>query len=261
MTASDLFNAGQLQPAIDAQTQEVRAHPGDPRRRLFLFELLAFTGDWDKARRQLEALQHEEVERDAAVQMYRNILDAEQKRRRLFHEGLVPQFFAEPAEHVRLRLEALNRLREGRPAEASDWVGRAKASAPSIKGQVNGKPFEGMADTDEVFGPVLEVFAHENYCWVPLEQVQSLVLEAPTVPRHLLWAPAQLVVREGPEGKVFLPVLYPGSHEHAEDLVKLGYKTEWLTTEEGPVRGMGQHVFQVGEEEISLLDLRQLQVG
>jgi protein involved in temperature-dependent protein secretion len=39
MTASELFQAGQLQAAIDAQTQKVKANPADQAARLFLFEL------------------------------------------------------------------------------------------------------------------------------------------------------------------------------------------------------------------------------
>jgi len=58
MKAGDLFKVGKLQEAIDLQIREVKANPGDPNRRLFLFELIAFTGDLDKARKQLEAISY-----------------------------------------------------------------------------------------------------------------------------------------------------------------------------------------------------------
>ena len=63
--------------------------------------------------------------------------------------------------------------------------------------------------------------AQGKYYWVPLEQVESLAANAPAAPRDLLWLPAHLSLRDGPEGDVFLPALYPGSHEHADDAVKL----------------------------------------
>src|SRR3954469_5292556 len=107
MNATDLFKAGRLQPAIDAQVKDVKAHPADHARRLLLFELLAFAGDLDRARRQVEAIHYDEVERATALQTYRKLLDAEQARRRLFQEGVAPKFLIEPPEHVRLRLEAV----------------------------------------------------------------------------------------------------------------------------------------------------------
>src|SRR5262245_31591696 len=115
MNATDLFKAGRLQEAIDAQLKEVKASPGDQKKRLFLFELVAFTGDLDRARRQVEALKFDEVELETAALSYRKLLDAEQLRRRLFTESLKPEFFGEPGEHVGLRLDAVNRTREGRP--------------------------------------------------------------------------------------------------------------------------------------------------
>ena len=39
---------------------------------------------------------------------------------------------------------------------------------------------------------VLEVFARGSYFWVPLEQIDSLAMSAPRVPRDLIWAPARL---------------------------------------------------------------------
>ena len=77
MNASELFKAGKLQEAIDAQTQEVKSHPADHGKRLFLFEMLAFAGNLDRARRQIDAVTYGEVELDTAVVGYRKILDAE----------------------------------------------------------------------------------------------------------------------------------------------------------------------------------------
>ena len=111
MSASELFQAGQLDDAIAAQTAQVKASPADQSKRLFLFELLAFAGDLDRARRQLDALQYEEIELQTAQSDYRKVLEAEEYRRKVFRDGLQPKFLTDvPAEHVRLRLEGLNAL-------------------------------------------------------------------------------------------------------------------------------------------------------
>jgi type VI secretion system protein ImpE len=261
MTASQLFQAGRLREAIDTQTQEVKANPADPKRRLFLFELLAFAGDLERARRQIDAVNFGQVEMEAAVLAYAKLLDAEQARRRLFSEGLKPQFFGEPSDHVRLRLEAVNRLREGQSKEAAETLARAAEAFPALKGKLNGREFQSLRDCDDLFAGVLEVMAHGAYYWVPLDQVIALGMNTPRYPRDLLWLPARLTLADGGQGEVFLPTLYPGSHEHPDDEIKLGRKTDWKGEEGGPVLGIGCRDFLVGEEVIGLLEWRELEIG
>ena len=95
MTASDLFKQGRLKEATDAQLQEVKTQPADQGRRLFLFELAAFAGDLDRARRQIDAVSYDQPELQAAVGNYRQLLEGEQKRRRLLSESLAPKFLME----------------------------------------------------------------------------------------------------------------------------------------------------------------------
>ncbi len=129
-----------------------------------------------------------------------------------------------------------------------------------MRGRLNGKPFEHLRDADDLFGSVLEVLSQGAYYWVPLEQVASLAMSAPRSPRDLLWAAAHLDVRDGPEGDVFLPALYPGTHEHADDAVKLGRATDWKGGEAGPVLGVGLRTFLAGDDPITLLDWRELEI-
>ena len=78
MDATQLFKAGKLTEAVDAQLAVVKARPIDQGARLFLFELVAFSGDLDRAQRQIDALQPEEPEIVMAVSDYRKVVDAEQ---------------------------------------------------------------------------------------------------------------------------------------------------------------------------------------
>jgi type VI secretion system protein ImpE len=263
MDASELFKAGRLADAVAAQTQAVKAHPADANRRLFLFELLAFSGDLDRARKQLDAIQYDEPELIAAVAGYRQILDAEAARRDLFDRGKAPQFLAPPPDHATVRLQALEELRGGDAAKAAEWLAHATGIAPPLAGTVNGRPFEGLRDCDDLFGPVLEVFAQGRYFWVPLELVESLRThpQGPRFPRDLLWLPARLETAES-AGDVFLPALYPGSHGHRDEQVRLGRVTDWARPggDAGPVLGVGARAFLAGDQEVGLLELRDLQV-
>jgi type VI secretion system protein ImpE len=260
MTADDLFKAGQLQPAIDEQIKAVKANPADHALRLFLFELLAFAGDLDRARRQIEAIRYDAMELDSAVQSYRKLLDAEHARRRVFAEGIMPQFLTKPPEHLGKRLEAVNALRANQPAQATELLTKASAAAPTVRGTLNGKPFDELRDCDDLFGPTLEVMAHGDYYWLPLEQVESLAANSPKYPRDLIWLPARLEVRDGPAGDVFLPALYPGSHSHADDAIKLGRASDWKSSDGGPVQGNGARIFLAGESDVSLLQCREIQI-
>jgi type VI secretion system protein ImpE len=259
MSASDLFKAGRLQEATDAQVKAVKADPADHGKRLFLFELLAFAGDLERARKQIDAVTYGQPELDTAVDRYRKALEAEQARRRVFREGIMPQFLVPPPEPVGKRLEAVNCLRGNQPAEAARLLAEADAAAPAVAGLLNGKPFASLRDCDDLFGPVLEVMAHGDYYWVPLQQVESLAMNPPKFPRDLLWVPAKLAVRDGPAGDVLIPALYPGSHEHADDQVRLGRATDWKQADGGPVLGVGLRTFLAGDDAVTLLEWRELQ--
>ena len=261
MNPGELFKAGRLQEALAAQTQEVKSKPADLGKRLFLFELLAFAGDLDRARRQAAAVTYDDPDLETAAAAYRKLIDAEEARRALFRDGAAPQFLADPPAHVARRLEALNRLREGRPAEAAAELAKAESERPAVAGLLNGKAFDHLRDCDDLLSGVLEVMAKDKYYWVPLEQVESLAANAPAAPRDLLWLPAHLQIREGPEGDVFLPTLYPNSHEHPDEAVKLGRSTDWAGAEGGPVRGVGLKMFLCGDDDVPILAWRQLEMA
>jgi type VI secretion system protein ImpE len=259
MNASELFKAGKLQAAIDAQIKEVKASPADHAKRLFLFEMLAFAGDLDRARRQIEAINYAEVELAASVLAYKALLEGEQARRRLYSDGVAPKFFGEEPEHAHWRLEALNRLRENRATEAAQCLAKAAEVTPALQGKLNEKPFTSLRDCDDVLAGILEVLAQGSYYWVPLEQIEGVAINAPRFPRDLLWVPARLELADS-GGDIFLPALYPGSHEHSDDQVKLGRLTDWKSPEGGPVQGIGLRTFLVDNDAVSLLEWRQLAI-
>ena len=58
MIAKQLFAAGKVQEAIAALGAHLRDHPTDSVQRTFLFELLCFAGQYDRAEKQLGVLAH-----------------------------------------------------------------------------------------------------------------------------------------------------------------------------------------------------------
>jgi type VI secretion system protein ImpE len=255
-TASELFQAGRLSAAIDAQVQEVKSHPADPGRRVFLFELLAFAGEWERARRQIEAVQYPDPERDAAVAQYRKLLDAEDHRARVFRDGVLPEFLIPAPEWVYPRLEAVNALRAGKAAEASASIAKSDSAAAPVRATLNGTVIEGLRDCDDLFGPVLEVLAHGAYYWLPFEQVEAVSANPPKFPRDLIWFPVKLSVRGGPAGDAFLPARYP-SMANASEEQKLARATDWKQDPGGPVLGVGLRQLLAGDDAVPITELRE----
>ncbi len=255
--AKTLYEAGDLAAAIEEVTREVKAHPSDAARRTFLFELLCFAGEWERADKQLEVIGHQSAGAEIGVQVYRNNLKAEHARRRLFTDGLSPHFLIEPPPYVDLHLEALNRLREGNTQEARATLDRAEEERPAVSGTLNDTPFEDFRDYDDRFAPVLEVIIQDKYTWVPFEQIKRLEITAPEQLRDLVWATAQIETVDK-ELKAFLPMLYAETSRHTDDAVKLGRMTDWTLLSNELYAGAGLRLFAVDGEEKPMLQVRNL---
>ena len=256
--ARELYQAGHLGAAIEALSGEVRANPSDAPRRVFLFELLAFAGEWDRAEKQLDVLGQAGPQATLAVQVYKANIQAERTRSRLFAEGLHPHFLNEPPPYVDRHLDAINRVREGNFAEARAILDQAEEDRPAMGGMLNGKSFADFRDCDDLIGPVLELIVKDKYAWLPFEQIRRMEITPPSMLRDLVWARAKVEALDGTIGDVYLPALYEGSAKHANDQVRLGRMTEWRALSDDLARGAGLKTFLAGEEEVALLQARQV---
>ncbi|MCK6556294.1 SciE type virulence protein [Candidatus Binatia bacterium] len=261
MDAGTLFQQGNLGGAVDAATRDVKARPTELRHRTFLFELLCFAGDFERAARQLDVVGHQDASTEPAVQVYRNILHAERLRRRLYTESLRPEFLLDPPPFTALHLEAIGQLRSGDPTAARATLECSEETRTGLRGRIGDAAFDGFRDCDDLVAPFLELIVVRDYVWVPFEQIRVLDIAAPERPRDLLWIPARLELVTGAQYRGYVPVLYEGSHAHADDQVKLGRRTEWLETPEGPVRGVGQRTFLAGEDPCAVLDIRHVEIS
>jgi type VI secretion system protein ImpE len=256
MDPSQLYKSGNLAEAIDAQIAVVKAKPTDQGARLFLFELLAFSGDLDRAQKQIDAISHDEVEITAAVAEYRRLLDAERTRHKVFAGTAQPEFLSPPSEAVKQRLFGLLKQSTGDQDAATAAFQEANAGISEIKGTLDGKAFDSMRDGDDRLGNVLEACAKGQYFWIPLENIKTITMTQPRFPRDLIWIPADLEMKHGDAGPVFLPAIYPGTEAETDPQLKLGRLTDWRGDQ--LVRGVGLKSFFVGADESSILDWRKV---
>ena len=257
MDAKDLIKAGRLSEARKQLTEEVKAKPGDSGRRTLLFQVLAFCGEWDKAERHLDAIGARDVAAEVGVQVYKNLIHAERERTEVYKVKRRPSFLPKTPTYLETYYAARTKLGEEKIDDAKTLFHQVDAQRPVISGTMNGKRFTGFKDTDIFLSFFLEAIVHERYVWIPFETIRELAVSAPKTLFDLLWIRARITTWEGLTMNCYLPVLYAASFLHEDDRVKLGRLTDW-TSIGGPfAKGMGQHVFQVGEEDMGILEIRE----
>jgi type VI secretion system protein ImpE len=258
MGAKELLRESKLTEAIDAQVQVVKSAPGDTTARIFLFELFAAGGDWERASKHLDVVASQAPDMATGVASYQATLRAEQARDALFTAGIgAPQRMTTEPLDPEPYLSALGRMRAGDTGEARRLLARAEDERPSQPATVDGRPCEDFRDADDVLAPFLEVIANGLYGWIPMVQVARIEFDEPRFLRDLLWRPAAITLQTGATAAMLVPVRYPGSGKSDDDALRLGRSTDWQ--EHGDVvNGVGQHAFLAGDDLAYVLDLHEV---
>jgi type VI secretion system protein ImpE len=261
MTARELYKSGQLTEAVAASLAEVKQKPQDAGARSFLCELLCFSGDLERADKQLDAIGQLSPEAMVGVALLRQLIRAETARRQFFQEGRIPEIVDKPSAWVQKHFEASIRLREGDAAGGAALLAEAESMRPRVGGVCDGKPFEDWRDLDDLIGASFEVLtSNGKYYWIPLETVEFLEFKPIERPIDLLWRRVHMIVRGGPDGEVYLPMIYAGTYQQPSDPLLLGRATEW-TGEEGAMRGLGLRTVLIGDEDRTLLEIGTVEFG
>jgi type VI secretion system protein ImpE len=228
MTPLALYREGRLREAIKALGEELRSNPLDAKRRTFLFELLLFAGEYDRAEKQLDLLAGASADAAAGTLLYRSALHAERIRQAMFANRETPPLKDEPV----------------------------------YGGLWNEKPFSEISDADPRIGANLEVFIAGSYTWIPIHYLRRLEIEKPANLRDLIWARARVDTsadfRLQELGEVLLPVLCPLSSKHADESVQLGRESAWEPDESHDELPFGAKLFVIDGVEVPLLELRSV---
>jgi type VI secretion system protein ImpE len=258
-TAQEQFEAGHLRAAIQTMNDEVKSHPSDLVKRGLLVEFLCLAGDLERADLQLDVMARQDPASEAAISQVRQLVRAEMARRDWFAEGRLPELLGLPTAHLKQSLEAAVLLREKDEHGAAELLARAELERSAVAGECDGDRFDDMRDIDDLTAGVFEVLTSTGkYFWIPMERVALIEFHPPRRPRDLLWRAAHMVVRDGPEGEVFLPVVYPTLHDPLEDGYRLGRATDWTGGDGVPVRGIGQRTFLIGEDARPIMEIGRI---
>src|ERR1700682_5631001 len=129
---------GDLATALSELQNAVRQQPANAELRIFLFQLLAVHGQWDRALTQLNVAAELDPAALAMAQMYRETLRCEALRAEVFAGRRSPLVFGQPEQWLALLIESLLVQGTDRRGDAAALRERAFEAAPASAGSVDG---------------------------------------------------------------------------------------------------------------------------
>ncbi len=257
MTAEDYLKQGDIKMALQQLQNQVKKQAANPELRVFLFQLLAVMGQWDRALTQLNVARDLDDSTLAMVSMYRQVIACERLREQVFLGKKAPVIFGKPAEWLALLIQAVKLTALGENAKSQTLREQAFELAPTTSGTIDGKAFQWLADSDSRLGPVMEVIVDGRYMWVPIENLQTIMIEEPSDLRDVVWLPTHFTWNNGGESFGLIPSRYPFSYQH-DPLLALSRKTDWLDCGEDLFIGQGQKILSTDINDYSIMDVREV---
>lgn len=261
MTAEQSLRDGDLDESLRQLQIQVRSDPANAAYRVFLFQLLAVMGAWDRALTQLNVAGDLDAAALPMVQTCRAALQCEVLRDEVFNGARTPLIFGEPTKWLALLIEALRIDAQGDATAAAAAREQAFDAAPATSGTLNGEPFEWIADADGRLGPTLEVVLNGRYYWIPFFRIKRIEIEAPTDLRDRVWTPAVFTWANDGQAAGLIPTRYAGTLATQDHALWLARKTEWIDAGGGETRLVGQRLFVTDASDCALLDVRTLELN
>ena len=214
---------------------------------MFLWQVMALQGDWDKAATQLRSLASVAGETQMLATVYSQAIAAEKQRADAYGGRAPFPVLVASSPWIATLAEGLGALARGEAGEGERLRDEAFDAAGDTPGAIDGDRFGWIADVDPRLGPCFEAVVSGRWGLIPFEAVTRIKTEGPRDLRDVVWLPVELALRSGQSAAALLPARYPGS-EAAADGVKLGRSTEWAgdhplgqrtwATDDGAERGL-----------------------
>jgi type VI secretion system protein ImpE len=253
-----LLKAGQLRDALQALTAQVRSRPADAALRVFLFQLLALLGEWERAENQLKVAGELDAQNALMVAAYAFALDGERERERVFAGAAEPAMPGDPSPWQTLLTQSLRCFCAGELERAAQLREQAFEQADAAGGTIDGVRFEWIADGDSRIGPCLELIVKDGYRWAPFTHIRELRFDAPTDLRDKVWSPVEIAWASGGSTVGFVPSRYCGTGRAEDAELTLARRTDWTDCGHGGFVGSGQRMLVTDAGEYPLLDVRTI---
>lgn len=257
--AKTLLDSGDLNGAIEATLNLVKSKPTDVKARTFLFELSCFSGDWERAEKQLEVIGQQDINAMIGSEIYKQNFTAERDRISAFTEGLIPECLMQPPNYVEGLLEAMTYLREKNLAKARETLDKVEETRPVFSCKVNGEDSSDFRDFNDFTMCVFEAIVKGSYTWLPFEQIETVKFEPAVSLRDVYWRQAEVEMTNGTQGEMFLPALYAESFKNEDNVIRLGKATDWRDIGEDMFAGEGLRLFQYEGGNLPMTELKTIE--
>ena len=260
MRAEEYLRDGNLQGALEDLQAQIRNQPDNSRLRIFLFQLLAVLGQWERALSQLNVLDKLEKNTWPMVHAYREAIRCEVLRAEIFAGRRKPLIFGEPPRWMAWLLESLRLMVAAQYDQALALRDQAFDLAAASSGTIDETPFNWIADADSRLGPVLEAMINGRYYWVPIEQIRAINITEAVDLRDFVWLPAEFTWVNGGQAFGLIPTRYPGSESVQDSSIQLARTTQWQELTDGIFQGLGQRMLATDQDDYPLLDVREVKI-
>ena len=258
MKAREHYLQGNLTEALSELSSELKQNPADTSLRIFLFELLVFQGEYNRALKQLDIISH--YNPLTQLSLYSMNIAAELARLDVFNGRSKPEFFSAPPDFIDLYIKSIGEFKDNNLQKVQELLNQAQELCTyNVWNFVETETsVDFIIDSNDFIGNVLEVFVGDRYFWIPLENILSLKVHQPALLRDLIWITADIECDErysNVPDRVFLPVLYCNSSTSTDEQVRLGRITVWDEVVDKIMIPKGRKTYLTNENDLSIFDL------
>ncbi len=151
MEPKELIRAGRLSEARQYLTTAVKTAPADLGLRTLLFQVLAFSGEWDKAKKQLDVILTQDPGRETGVQVYLNLVHAEQERLEVATLKRRPSFYPQAPSYTEAYFAAWDKVVAQQFEEADKLFDQIQAQRPAVTGTIDRAEFHRIQRHRQLF--------------------------------------------------------------------------------------------------------------
>lgn len=252
----ELIRQGELSAATERAVTLLREDPANADVRASYIELLCLQGALEKADQQLDILVRQHPDFLVGAVNLRQLIRAAVARQDFVDGGMTATLFGEPDAMFEALLALRLALKEQDTEQAALAAAKLEQQRQGAQMNVNGVAVTELRDLDDSLGGYLELFGTDGkYYLAKFSEIDSLQLKRPQSLLDTVWRRAEIIIKDGPSGEVFVPMTYQGSVRMSE---RLGRDTQWLEQHPQLVTGQGLKMLLCGDEAISFAELQQL---
>jgi type VI secretion system protein ImpE len=251
-----LIKQGELIAATERAVQLLRDDPANADVRAAYIELLCIQGALEKADQQLDMMVRQHPDYLVGAVNLRQLIRAASARQDFYQGGVTATLFGQPDAMFEAQLSLRLALKEQDSAAAVTAAALLEQLRDATAVEVNGEACNDIRDLDDSLAGYLELFGTDGHFYLAkFSEIDSLNLKKPESLLDTVWRRAEIVIKDGPQGEVFVPMTYIGSVRISE---RMGRDTDWQQHDEKLVTGVGQKMLLAGEHALTFSELKSL---